>query len=900
MTTELRVHESRPRRTEPAPAGEPRRSTSLHGGLVVLAVLLGATGVRANLTERREARYLQSRVKTRIDEGWKVYAGGDPSGAKDATFNDAGWTTTNVPHDMSLPLVGKGTDIDPGNKGWYRKHFTLPAGAAGKRVTLQFDGVYHWCKVYVNGTQVGAQEFGYVSFEVDITNALKPTGDNVIAVWVDNLTQRQSRWYSGTGIYRHVWMTMTDPVHVRNWGTAVSTPGATTAKATVKIATDLVNNGSSAATRTLRTVICDSTGKPVDSVSTSVTVAAGATTRFAQSLDLSGAKLWSPETPYLYNAYTKVLDGTTLVDDYVTPFGVRDLQFSVSKGMTINGVVTKLKGACMHHTMVPTGAVVPEQMWARVLKELKASGTNSIRTSHNPVSPEFLDLCDQMGMLVMDEWCDKWKSWWAGSQYLDWDKVWKTDLKLFLERDRNHPSVVLWSYGNEVATSATGGAMPQYEYDMSALIVPYAKSIDSSRPYTHGVANGFSGDWAGYAKLAQYEDIVGVNYNDGGYSNMISLAPNALFVGTEQYPYGNSWNNAKNRSQVLGEHIWTGMDYLGEVSPMGEPCGFLDVTGFRKTWFYYRKSIIGTEPVVKLGVGSPNGSGAWAPPILSESWNESGSKNVVAYSNCQSVSLYLNGTLVGTKTYTAGNLSTSQWTVNWASGTLKVVGSNNGTQVAVDSLVTTGAPSKIVLKSDRTTIYADGDDVANVEAYVVDAAGRHIWSATNNLKYSVTGNGRGFGVGTGDLSKTVPYSDNRNAYEGRAYVPVQSTSTPGSITVSVTSNGLTAGTLVLTTVPEPVKGSTAVSPRNPIRSGSIGFLRATGAHVLEMGYHLESEAPVRITVLSPDGRTVADFDQGAQARGDHAWTWNGAGASQAYLVRLRTGATATTRLVAAP
>ena len=864
----------------------------------VLTVLFLANVGFANLTERRESRYLHSRTKIRLGEDWKVLAGSDPAGAKDAGFNDATWATVSVPHDMSAALVGTGKGIDPGQKGWYRKHFTLPAGAAGKRVTLQFDGVYHFSKVYVNGTLVGSQEYGYVSFQVDITSALKASGDNVIAVWVDNATQRQSRWYSGTGIYRHVWMTVTDPVHVKNWGTAITTPGATSARSSVKILTDVTNDGNAAATRILRTVICDSTGIPVDSVSSSVTVAAGATTKFAQSIDLSGTKLWSPESPYMYNAYTKLLDGSKVGDDYVTPFGIRDLQVSAAKGMTINGVPVKLRGACIHHTMIPTGAVVPEAMWVRVLKELKASGTNSIRTSHNPMSPEFLDLCDHMGILVMDEWCDKWKTWWAGSQYLDWDKVWKSDIRLFLERDRNHPSVVLWSYGNEVATSATGGAMPLYEYDMSALIVPFAKSIDSSRLYTHAVANGFSGDWAGYAKLAQYEDVVGVNYNDGGFANMISLAPNAVFVGTEQYPYGNSWSNIKNRTQVLGEHIWTGMDYLGEVEPLGEPCGFLDGSGFRKTWFYYRKSIIGSEPVVKLGVGKPTGSGAWAPPILSESWTQLGSQNVVVYTNCQSVDLYLNGAKIGSKSNPG---LTAQFTVNWASGTLKVIGLNNGSQVAVDSLVSTGTASKIVLISDRTTLYADGDDVANIEAYVVDASGRHIWNATNTLSYTIAGNGRGMGIGVGDLSKAATIvGTSRSAYEGRAYLPVQSTGTPGTVTVTVTSNGLTAGSIVLKTIPEPTNGTTGISNPNASRTASRIVSLSSGSNSMRMDYQLDRSSPVRISVHLPSGRVVEEFDQGTQDKGIHSWVWNVPAGEHAVLVRLQANGTSTSKLAIVP
>jgi beta-galactosidase len=872
-----------------------RGKSSTFPAFSALGVLLLASLVSANITERRENQYLQSRVKTRIDEDWKVFAGGDPAGAKDASFNDASWTTTNVPHDMSIALVGTSTDIDPGNKGWYRKHFTLPAGAAGKRITLQFDGVYHWCKVYVNGTQVGAQEYGYVSFQVDITNAINATGDNVIAVWVDNLTQRQSRWYSGTGIFRHVWMTMTDPVHVRNWGTAISTPGATASKSTVKINTDVTNDGSASVSRTLVTVICDSTGKRIDSVSTPITVAPNTTTKFSQSIDINHPSLWSPNTPYVYNAYAKILNGATLADDYVTPFGIRDITYSTS-GFFINGVNTKMKGACIHHTMIPVGSAVPEQMWARMIKELKASGTNSIRTSHAPMAPEFYDLCDKMGMLVMDEWCDKWKTWWAGSQYLDWDNVWKNDLTLFLERDRNHPSIYIWSYGNEV-DPGSNGSVSQYEYDMSGMIVPFAKAIDSTRPYTHAVANGFSGDWAGYAKLANYEDIVGVNYNDGGYGSIIGLNSKVLLIGTEQYPYGGTWNNCKNTSQVFGEHIWTGADYLGEGTPMGEASGFLDACAFHKTWFSFRKSNINTDPVIKLGVGSPDGTGAWSPPILSESWNQSGTPNVVVYTNCQSVDLFLNGNKVGSN---ANPGSTAQFKVNWASGTLKAVGYNNGQQVAVDSIITVGAATKLVVESDRTTLYADGDDVANLNIYVTDANGNHVWNATNNITYSVSGNGRTHGIGTGDLSKNVPITNNRNAYEGRAYLPVQSTTTPGTITVNVTSNGLTASSVVLTTVAQPAPGTATIANRTAHLPGAVSFALKSGLHSVAMDYQLQNESAVRISVVLPDGRMVADFDEGTKTSGSHSWSWNTTPGEHAYFVRLKAGQTSITKMIVVP
>jgi len=735
-----------------------------------------------------------------------------------------------------------------------------------------------------------------VSFKADITKYLNLTGDNVLAVWVDNLTVQTSRWYSGSGIFRHVWLITTDPVHVTNWGTAITTVGATAASATVKISTDVTNETSSSASRTLVTVICDSTGKRIDSVSTPITVAANTTTTFPQSIAMTGSNIWSPSNPYVYNAYTKILNGTTLADDYVTPFGIRNITYSTS-GLFVNGVNTKIKGICMHQTMVPVGSAVPEQVWYRVIKQLQAAGVNSIRTSHCPMEAEFYDLCDKMGMLVMDEWCDKWIEESSNSYYQDWNNVWRADLTLFLKRDRNHPCIYIWSYGNEVDPGT--GAMPAYEFNMSDTIVPFAKTIESSRPYTHAVLNGFSADMPGYVKLAQYEDIVGMNYNDGSYGTGIADGPNVVWIGTEQFPYSTTWNNCVNRPQVLGQHIWTGMDYLGETGPLGENSGFLDDCAFRKTWFYYQKAIYGTDPVVKLGVGNPAGS-AWVTPELSESWNQSGSQNVVVYSNCQSVSLYLNGSLIGTKS-NLGTPSTSQFTVNWASGTLKVVGSNNGTQAAVDSLITVGAASKVVIESDRTTLYADGDDVANLDVYITDANGNHVWNATNTFTYTVTGDGRAYGIGTGDLTKAQNFTSNSHAaYQGRAYLPVQSTSTPGAITVNVTANGLTAGSIALTTVPQPAGGTTSIEGRSAAVPPALSFDLKSGLHSVEMDYQLNQASPVRISVLLPDGRVVEDFNVGTQTVGLHSWSWNGIQGQHAYFVRLQAGGRSTTKMLVVP
>ena len=408
--------------------------------LFVMLVFVAGNG-QATPTERLEGKYLKSRVKLRIDEGWKVQTG-NVTGAEATAFNDTTWATTSVPHDMSITLVNTANN-DPGVIGWYRKHFTLPSGFAGKKVIVQFDGVYHDSKIYLNGIQVGSQRFGYVSFYCDLTPHLNATGDNVLAVFVDNQTSRRSHFYSGTGIYRHVWLIATDKVYVKNWGTAVTTPTVAVAQSQIQVQTDVVNDQAPAQTRNVETTIYDEAGHALQKVSTPITVNADSTNTCVQTLSLSSCKLWSPATPVRYYAYSRILNRTTPADDYVTPFGIRELKYSAAHGFTLNGVPEKLKGVCIHHTLVPAGAAVPDVMWERAIKELLASGCTSIRTSHNPQSQEFYDYCDQLGMMVMDEWCDKWSQTNAGSFYADFDQVWQKDLTSFIERDRNHPSVMI-------------------------------------------------------------------------------------------------------------------------------------------------------------------------------------------------------------------------------------------------------------------------------------------------------------------------------------------------------------------------------------------------------------------------------------------------------------------------
>jgi beta-galactosidase len=793
-----------------------------------------AGAAHASMTERLEAKYLKSRVKMRIDEDWKVQSG-NASGAEATAFNDASWATTNVPHDFSITLV-KPTLNDPGASGWYRKHFTLPAGFAGKKVIVQFDGVYHDSKVYLNGTQVGGQQYGYVSFYCDLTPYLNATGDNVLAVFVDNVTVRNSRWYSGTGIFRHVWLIATDKVYVRNWGTAVTTPTVAVAQSQISVQTDVVNELATDQTRTLETAIYDEVGSELVKTSTPITVTANSTGTYTQSLTLSSCKLWSTSTPVRYYAYSRLLSNASPADDYVTPFGIREIKYTPGTGLTINGVSTKMKGVCLHHTLVPAGAAVADGMWERAIKELKASGANSIRTSHNPYSQEFYDLCDQLGMLVMDEFADKWSQPAGGVSYENWDANWQKDVTSFVERDRNHPSIVMWSMGNEVYY---GGTIPPYITTVMGQLVPFVHALDkgSSRPVLHACNVQ---DAAGYVNLAKIQDnFAGLNYGDSIYSKIHQLDPNVLIMGTENDPYtipGSlmpTWFSVKDSPYVVGHHIWTAWDYLGENPPLGSAYGYLDNCMFRKSYFYYQLSQWSDAPMVHVTVGNGSGSGRTMPP-LAEDWNQSGSVDVTTYTNCDSVDLYVNSTKIGTKNLSDFPNMIMVWpSVPWSTGTIKAVGMKGGVQVAVDSINTASAAAKVVLKPDKTTLYADGEDVSNIEVSLADAADNFIFAATDTVQFTLTGAGRSLGIASGDWSSSEPFkATSRKLYHGKVLIVIQSTMTPGTIGLTVTVGTLPPATLTITTGAASGTGGNAGAGGT---SGSGGAIGGGGSGGITMG-----------------------------------------------------------------
>ena len=883
-----------------------RRSTLGLVSVFSLMIFFIAGKAGATMVERLDAKYLKSRIKVRIDEDWKIVAGNSTT-ASDSNFNDAAWTTTNVPHDFSITLyktTNAGT-ADPGVIGWYRKHFTLPTGFSGKKVLIQFDGVYHDSKIWVNGHLVGNQQYGYVSFYFDITQYLSAAGDNVIAVFVDNQTVRTSRWYSGTGIFRHVWLIATDMVYVRNWGMAMTTSVAATTQAQIKVQNDIVNDLTTSQTRNVETTIYDESGAALQTVSTPVTINAKSIDTCVQTLTLASCKLWSPSTPVRYYAYTRLLNNTTPADDYVAPFGIRQLQYVPNQGLLINGTSYKMKGICMHSMAVPTGAAVPERMSERTIKELLASGCTSIRTSHNPVTPEFLDLCDQYGMLVLDEWCDKWSQASGGTYYENWDQTWQKDLASFIERDRNHPSVVMWSVGNEVAS---GSPVPTYLTSNLKILVDYAKNIDKSRAVTNACVAG-SGNPASLAALTNYEDIVGLNYMESQYSGVHSSNPNALILGTEQAPYlaGNTptWFSVKNNPYVIGHHLWMGVDFLGEgIGKGGPPSGYLDYCIFRKAWFYYQKSQWSDTPVVHIGIGNAvvPATSTWITPFLSESWNQTGAVNVVTYTNCDSVILYVNTTKIGAKKLSDFSANwIMQWPgVQWQSGMIKAIGFKGGIQAVVDSIKTVGAAAKVLLKPDRTILYADGDDVCCLEAEIVDADNNLVFDAVNPITLALSGPGRSLGIGNGDYTSDEPYKAmSRKAYNGRVFMPIQSTMEPGTINVTVSSGTLTPAGLILTTVAQQVNTIQPVAPSvNAL--GGRGLLTCahnTGSKNIRVRYRVDVPGDIKLSVISPSGRMINSLTNSYHEAGTYSTEWNAKTRSGVYYFVLKTNSNKIVRKV---
>ncbi len=776
------------------------------------------------------------RQRLSMDPGWR-FTLGDPAGAEQPRFDDHQWRRLDLPHDWSIEGTprqdapgGGRVGYFPSGIGWYRKAFRLPAGARSREAWLEFDGVYMNSDVWINGVHLGHRPYGYISFVYDITKQLV-AGVNVVAVRVDNSREPNSRWYTGSGIYRHVWLTVVDPLHVAHWGTYVTTPRADSASADAVVRTVVENDYAAPHGGVLRSVVLDSAGHEVVRTETPFSLPAGQKIELEQRLRIDAPQLWSVETPHLYALRSEVLDGPRSADVASTTFGVRTIAYDRDRGFLLNGRHVKMNGVNLHHDAGAVGAAVPERVWQRRLETLKAMGANAIRTSHNPPAPEFLDLCDRLGFLVMAEAFDEWTIGKVPEGYHTYFAEWsERDLTDFVHRDRNHPSIVLWSAGNEIGEQDT----PDGAQVLRRLVDIFHRE-DPTRPVTTGNDHIAADGGRATDAFLNTEDVVGYNYVDRWHERREIFAepdrhdhPDWKMIGTESGPAMNAfggrywlgndtavvrpnyttgmiaaerhWKWIAMHDYFAGDFMWTGIDYLGETfwPGKGSGSGAVDITGQPKDSYYFYQSQWTSRPVLRL---FPH-------------WNWPGREGqvipVLAYTNCNSVELFLNGRSLGEKRLefpaqgTSGgwnsyaqpvvNATTNDlhlsWDVPYAPGVLRAVGKRRDGTVACETEVrTAGAPAAIRLSADRDTITATPGEVALVTFEIVDSAGTVVPTADNVVTFTVTG-GTVVALDNADLRDHDPYqSDQRHAFNGRGLAILRAGG-PGVLRLTASADGL--------------------------------------------------------------------------------------------------------------
>jgi beta-galactosidase len=781
-----------------------------------------------------------------FDAGWHFHLGDDP-GARQTGFDDSSWRTLDLPHDWSIegalarPPEGNGNGgFFPHGIGWYRKSFTL-GDMTGRKVVIEFDGVYMNSQVWINGEYLGSRPYGYIGFRHDLTQFLRPAGTaNEIAVRIDDSMEPSARWYTGAGIYRHVRLVTTSYTNFRlNGGVSITTPQVAADQAVVQASYIIDASffseteraawarntwGARPASRecVLRSTVLAADGSEVASAESRITLQSMHPGQTAvQKINVPNPRLWSDSTPALYRLRSTLTLDDVALDQTTTPFGIRKLEFDSTRGLLVNGKPTKLKGVCIHQDAGSFGNAVPTAVWAYRLAALKDMGCNAIRTAHHPFPPEFYDLCDQMGMYVFDEAFDEWTRDWAfnysedprgKSEYgyhLLFNQWHETDLRDMLRRDRNHPSVVIYSVGNEIPNQLDSDG-----WKIARELVGICHDEDPTRPVTSACDQSATSSRNGFMDQL---DIFGYNYIDRLYQDRTYAPehvrfPTRLMLGTETSASLPNWLGVRNNDYVIGEFIWTGIDYLGEAGSLprrGNGSGFVDMAGGKKASFYQRAAYWRDDPSLAIqvqGAASPAATGAAAAggragrggggAAASSTWNWLAGANVAVHTptNCDEVELFLNDKSLG-KHAVSHDVYSSDWTVPYAPGTLSAVGYRGGKQVVTTKVLTTGAAVKLQIAP--ITLPVSGD-VTLYEITVVDDAGLNVQTATPAVKVSVEGPGKLIGLDTAELTYAGLFkTDTRNATQGRVLATVQRTGTAGDVRVTATAPGLAAATVTV-------------------------------------------------------------------------------------------------------
>ncbi|MDT0677559.1 beta-galactosidase GalB [Autumnicola musiva] len=788
--------------------------------------------------DQEEQKEQDGRIVQNFNKDWNFQLGDHPK-AKEDSINLSEWRTLEVPHDWSIEgefseehaTKPEGGAL-PAGIGWYRKSFPVPVDWNDRKVFISFGGVYRNSEVWINGQSVGKRPFGYISFQYDLTPHLKFGEENTIAVRVDNSAQPNSRWYTGSGIYRNVYLIAKNKVHIDHWGTFVTTPEVSKDSARVNLEVNIRNSQDTVRNIRVVSTIFDSEDREITSQEKELEISAQDSLTVNHNFIVKDPKIWDTDHPYLYTIKTKIYNGNTLMDDYETPLGIREFHFDAEKGFFLNGEPTKIHGVCLHHDLGALGAAINIHALERRLKLLKDMGANAIRTAHNPPSPEMLKLTDSMGFIVQDEAFDVWKKQKVDEDYhTDWDEWYEKDLKDMVLRDRNHPSIMMWSIGNEIREQFDSTGI-----SITRELVDIVKSIDTTRPVTIALTENIPEK--NYIWQSGALDVLGFNYKHEAYKDLPNRFPDQKFLSSESvsglmtrgsydmpsderrnWPpahnaefdgnedltvsaydqvsaywgstHEETWKAVKKLDFMAGMFVWTGFDYLGEPIPYPYPArssyfGIIDLAGFPKDIYYMYQSEWTNKDVLHV---FPH----W-------NWEKGETVDVWAYyNNADEVELFLNGESLGTKSKQGDDLHIS-WRVSYIPGTLKAVSRKDGETVLERTIETAGAPAQIELEANKKELDPDGNDMIFVTVNILDEKGTLAPRAENLVKFEISGGGKIVGVDNGYQASLEPFkAEQRKAFNGKCLVIIQSNYENEPVELRAVSDGLTSESITIQT-----------------------------------------------------------------------------------------------------
>ena len=777
-----------------------------------------------------QERKKDTRSETLFDNDWRFHRGDLPN-AEQENFDDAAWRPLQLPHDWSIEdLPGTSSPFNPGvvngvsigfttgGTGWYRKMFQIPVLQKDKKIYIQFDGVYMNADVWLNGRHLGNHPYGYTSFWYDITDKIRFGAKNILAVRVRN-EGATSRWYPGSGINRHVWLKEVEAVHVEQWGTSITASAVTAASAKLDISVNVLNETGKNAEVRLLTSVLNAKGSKVAETTSAQTIQPGSSFAFKQNMGVKNPQRWSVESPNLYTVVTELYVGKQLMDREETLFGIRSVSFDAKRGFLLNEKSVKLKGACFHIDNGPLGSKSFNRAEERRVALLKASGFNAIRCSHNPPPPAFLTACDRLGMLVIDEAFDMWADGKNDSDYhLYFNEWWKKDLESMLLRDRNHPSIIMWSIGNEIP-----GMDKPAVAAMAAKLSAYVHTMEPTRPVTAAVNGVNENKDPFFAAL----DIAGYNYSKDNYVGDHVRKPERIIFCTESYPLQafDYWMGVIDHSWVIGDFVWTGFDYIGEASIgwLGYPqektfypwnlayCGDIDICGWKRPQSYYRDVlwkkdqlsifVKPSQPSFPINPKKESWS-IWNWDDVLADWNWKGEEGkpleVNVYSSCKAVELFLNGKSLGKKETNRSTKFMAVYEVPYQKGILKAIGFDGSKQINTSVLQTAEEPAILTLHADKTLIKASNEDLSYITVELLDKKGNRNTKAENLVNFAIDGPGTIAGVGNANPTSVESYQlPQRKAWQGRCMVIVKSTGKTGRIVLKATAEGLTPASITI-------------------------------------------------------------------------------------------------------